>query len=112
MVEQTKTETAQSPELIRLETRYGPDTGRFQIRVDGRWRHNRSWSETCPRCYEQDEEVALDYHGIRTTDGVTKFWGVCPRCGHRSTPTWVGKLRESGDQEHGWLRFRRARAGY
>jgi hypothetical protein len=104
----------------QLPTRYSPATGRFQIHVDGRWRQNRRWWDTCFHCGHRSDEpqrIALLYYGILAEAGdedSLNFWGMCPRCGERTSVEWVGKPVEHhpGGQEHGWLRERRKQATY
>lgn len=100
----------------QLPTRYSATTGRFQIHVDGRWRQNKRWWDTCFHCEhrsDQSERVELQYYGImaKGDDGSTNFWGMCPCCGERTSIEWIGKPVERGEggYEHGWLRERRRR---
>ena len=100
-------------ETHKLETRHSPTTGRFQVRIDGRWRQKKTFEETCFCCWRKTRERhELEYHGVENDDGTTTFWTRCPECGYESRPQWVGKPKERGDNGQGWLRARRASAGY
>jgi len=97
--------------MERLATRYSG--GRFQIKVEGRWRQNRRWPETCFSCYRQGNRVVLQYFAWPDPGGDgDNFKARCPVCGWESITYWVGKPRESGDNGHGWLRARRANSHY
>lgn len=97
-----------------LPTRISPK-GRFQIKVDGRWRQNKRWWDTCFSCQfrnGEDRLVILTYFGLPTGYGTFNFWGICPVCGERTAIEWIGKPVESRGHGHGHLRARRARSGY
>ena len=78
---------------FRLEIRYNPEPGRFEVRVDGAWRHRVSWPRFCTgeRNLRAGEHLntPLEYHGFKEGKTIT-FWSVCPVCGRRSPSTEVG----------------------
>jgi hypothetical protein len=102
------------PDPFQLETRHSPTNGRFQIRVDGRWRQSRWWTTHCcsRECNWKGPELA--FLGLTHQDGSTVFWGQCPRCGWETRTYWVGyqEPRPAGGRGHGHLRGRRASWGY
>ena len=104
---------------IKLETRHSPTTGRFQVRVDGRWRQNRHWTTRCRSGECNWNGPELEFYGCTAQDGAghtpeTLFWGRCPACSWETRTYWVGyrSPRPKGGVGHGHLRFRRAKSGY
>lgn len=112
--------------IVRLKTRFHPETRRFQVNVRGRWRQNSEFEYFCFKCcYESQQGVAeylqsdykpLEYYGYLDDDKVWVYWGCCITHGRRITDFyWAGKPRQQkprGGNEHGWLGRRRQLSRY
>ena len=76
-----------------LDTRTNPQTGLFEVQVDGGWHHRASWPQFCggERNHRSGEHTGtpLQYCGFK--EGKTNtFWSVCPVCGRHGRSTEVG----------------------
>uniref|UniRef100_A0A6M3M414 Uncharacterized protein n=1 Tax=viral metagenome TaxID=1070528 RepID=A0A6M3M414_9ZZZZ len=112
--------------IIILPTRFNSDTGRFQIRVNGKWRQSKEYDYFCFDCcyesgigvfeYLKSDYDPLEYYGYKDAAGTWIFWGVCVSCRRRITDFfWKGKKRQqkpTGGNGHGWLRKRRQLSRY
>ncbi len=97
----------------RLETRPHPKKeGRVQVKLNGRWRSHRDFVATCWSwvdggwCDGQVEYL--------TEEGTDLIIMVCQKCGatRRRWPGYKAPKPPEGGMQHGWLRARRAYAGY
>ena len=98
---------------FQLETRH--KNRQLQIRVDGKWRHNRHWYTHCDGRACGYDGPELEFFGCKDSQG-TLFWGVCPACGWETITYYVGWRAPTGQRAGGtcpgWLRGRRANSGY
>ena len=89
-------------ETEALDTRINPDTGLFEVQVDGAWHHRASWPQCCSgernlRAGEHPN-TPLTYRGYKEGE-TTTFWSVCPVCGRQSRSTEAGFRLETRMRE-------------